>query len=149
MPSIKNKISYYYDLEVGTSYYAPNHPMKPHRLSMTHSLVLAYRLHENLDVFRPRKATTSELAQFHAEDYVDFLSKITPNTQHEYLTQMQRFNLGEDCPIFDGLFDFCKIYSGGSIEGAVRINHGTSDIAIIGQVVCITQRSLKLLDFVI
>ena len=97
---------------------------------MTHSLVLAYRLHENLDVFRPRKATTSELAQFHAEDYVDFLSKITPNTQHEYLTQMQRFNLGEDCPIFDGLFDFCKIYSGGSIEGAVRINHGTSDIAI-------------------
>lgn len=130
MPSIKNKISYYYDSEVGTSYYAPNHPMKPHRLSMTHSLVLAYRLHENLDVFRPRKATTSELAQFHAEDYVDFLSKITPNTQHEYLTQMQRFNLGEDCPIFDGLFDFCKIYSGGSIEGAVRINHGTSDIAI-------------------
>ena len=107
MPSNKSKISYYYDSEVGTSYYAPNHPMKPHRLSMTHSLVLAYQLHESLDVFRPRKATTSELTQFHAEDYVDFLSKITPNTQHEYLAQMQRFNLGEDCPILDGLFDFC------------------------------------------
>jgi len=43
---------------------------------------------------------------------------------------MQKFNLGEDCPIFDGLFDFCKIYTGGSIDGAVRINHGISDIAI-------------------
>ena len=75
MPSIKNKDFILLRSEVGTSYYAPNHPMKPHRLSMTHSLVLAYRLHENLDVFRPRKATTSELAQFHAEDYVDFLSK--------------------------------------------------------------------------
>ena len=60
------------------------------------------------------------MSQFHAEDYVDFLSKITPDTQQDHLAQMQRFNLGEDCPIFDGLFDFCKTYTGGSIDGAVR-----------------------------
>ena len=71
-----------------------------------------------------------EMAQFHAEDYVDFLAKITPDTQHEHAAQMQRYNLGEDCPIFDGLFDFCKLYTGGSVDGAVRLNHGLSDVAI-------------------
>jgi histone deacetylase 1/2 len=43
---------------------------------------------------------------------------------------MQRYNLGEDCPIFEGLFDFCQLYTGGSIDGAVRLNHGLADIAI-------------------
>ena len=70
------------------------------------------------------------MSQFHAEDYVDFLSKITPDTQHEHMAQMQKYNLGEDCPIFDGLFDFCKLYTGGSIDGAVRLNQGLSDIAV-------------------
>ncbi len=32
-------------------YYGPNHPMKPHRLSMTHSLVLGYGLHEKMEVY--------------------------------------------------------------------------------------------------
>merc|ERR1712205_253074 len=71
-----------------------------------------------------------ELAQFHSEDYVDFLARVTPDNQAEYLQQMQQFNLGEDCPIFDGLFEFCKLYSGASIDGAVRLNHGLCDIAI-------------------
>lgn len=43
---------------------------------------------------------------------------------------MQQFNLGEDCPIFDGLFEFCQIYTGASLEGAARLNHGLCDIAI-------------------
>ena len=32
-------------------YYGPNHPMKPHRLSMTHSLVLGYGLHEKMEIY--------------------------------------------------------------------------------------------------
>lgn len=48
----------------------------------------------------------------------------------EVQLQLQQFNLGEDCPIFEGLWDFCQLYTGGSIEGAVRLNHGLSDIAI-------------------
>lgn len=61
-----------------------------------------------MEVYRPRKAYPVELAQFHSEDYVDFLARVTPDNQAEYLKQMQQFNLGEDCPIFDGLFEFCK-----------------------------------------
>ena len=130
MPPSKDRICYYYDQDVGTSYYGNNHPMKPHRLAMTHHLVLSYDLHRKMEVYRPRRSYPVEMTQYHAEDYVEFLSRITPDTASEHMQSMQRFNLGEDCPIFDGLFDFCKLYTGGSIDGAVRLNHGMSDIAI-------------------
>lgn len=40
-------------------------------------------------------------------------------------------NLGvEDCPVFDGLYDFCLLYSGASIEASRRLISGQSDIAI-------------------
>lgn len=130
MAPSKDRICYFYDSDVGTSYYGNNHPMKPHRLAMTHHLVLSYDLHRRMEVYRPRRSYPVEMTQYHAEDYVEFLSRITPDTASEHMQSMQRFNLGEDCPIFDGLFDFCKLYTGGSIDGAVRLNHGMSDIAI-------------------
>lgn len=37
--------------EFSTFYFGQNHPMKPHRLTMTHQLVLGYDLHEHMDVF--------------------------------------------------------------------------------------------------
>ena len=49
---------------------------------------------------------------------------------HEYLRQLQRFNVGEDCPVFDGLFEFCQLYTSGSIGGAVRLNQQWSDVVI-------------------
>ena len=33
----------------------------------------------------------------------------------DYIRQLQRFNVGEDCPVFDGLFEFCQISASGSI----------------------------------
>lgn len=33
----------------------------------------------------------------------------------DYVRQLQRFNVGEDCPVFDGLFEFCQIYTSGSM----------------------------------
>lgn len=32
-------------------YFKDNHPMKPHRLAMTHHLVLGYELHKKMDVY--------------------------------------------------------------------------------------------------
>ncbi|XP_035249824.1 histone deacetylase 1-like isoform X2 [Anguilla anguilla] len=43
---------------------------------------------------------------------------------------MQRFNVGEDCPVFDGLFEFCQLSTGGSVAGAVKLNKQQTDIAI-------------------
>ena len=43
---------------------------------------------------------------------------------------MQRFNVGEDSPVFDGLYNFCQSSSGGSIGGAVKLNKGQADVSI-------------------
>ena len=49
---------------------------------------------------------------------------------NDYQKQMQRFNVGEDCPVFDGLFEFCQISAGGSIAGAVKLNKQQTDVCI-------------------
>ncbi|KAM3740663.1 hypothetical protein ACB098_08G116100 [Castanea mollissima] len=126
----KDKIAYYYDGDVGGVYFGPNHPMKPHRLCMTHHLVLSYDLHRKMEIYRPHKAYPVELAQFHSADYVEFLHRITPDTQHLFSNELAKYNLGEDCPVFENLFEFCQIYAGGTIDAARRLNNQLCDIAI-------------------
>ena len=46
------------------------------------------------------------------------------------MKEQGRFNVGDDCPVFDGLFEFCGISAGGSMEGAARLNRGKCDVAI-------------------
>ena len=70
------------------------------------------------------------MTQFHSDEYVEFLRLITPDNQHEHMRQLKRFNCAEDCPVFDGLFNFCQIYTGGSVGGAVRLNHKQTDTVI-------------------
>lgn len=53
---------------------------------------------------RPRKAYPSELAQFHSPDYVEFLSRVTPENQAAHASCLGKFNINEDCPVFDGMF---------------------------------------------
>lgn len=79
---------------------------------MAHHLVLGYGLHHKMEIYRPRPATPLELVQFHSEDYIAFLATVNGDNQGPLSKQMQKHNLGNDCPVFDGLFDFCKIYSG-------------------------------------
>ena len=74
--------------------------------------------------------TYSFTCRFHSDDYINFLRMITPDNMGEYVRQLQRFNVGEDCPVFDGLFEYCQIYTSGSIGGAVRLNENLSDIVI-------------------
>ena len=47
-----------------------------------------------------------------------------------YQKEQGRFNVGDDCPVFDGLFEFCGISAGGSMEGAARLNRGKCDVAV-------------------
>lgn len=104
--------------------------MKPHRVRMTHNLVVNYGLYRQMEVFRPKPVSCTQMMRFHSDDYINFLRIITPDNMHDYLRQLQRFNVGEDCPVFDGLFEFCQLYTSGSIGGAVRLNQQQSDIVI-------------------
>jgi len=104
--------------------------MKPHRITMTHHLVVAYGLHKHMECYRPRLASAPEMCQFHSEDYVDFLRRVTPANQEQLLSQMQRFSVGEDCPVFGDMWKFCQLYTGATLEGAVKLNSGQHDLAI-------------------
>ena len=50
--------------------------------------------------------------------------------QDEFEEALQRYTVGEDCPVFAGLYDYCAKYAGGSVGGAVRLNWGQADIAV-------------------
>lgn len=106
--------------------------MKPHRLKLAHHLILTYSLYRKMQVFHPHIASVEEMSQFHAIDYVKFLQRVSPANVKEFPTELQQFSVGPftDCPVFDGLFRFCSIYTGASLDGAVKLNHGLSDIAV-------------------
>lgn len=104
--------------------------MKPHRVRMTHNLVVNYGLYRKMEVVRPRLLSPTAMTRFHSDDYVNFLKVITPDNMNEYIRHLQRFNVGEDCPVFDGLYEFCQLYTSGSIGGAAKLNQDEADIVI-------------------
>uniref|UniRef100_A0A7S1GG65 Histone deacetylase n=1 Tax=Bicosoecida sp. CB-2014 TaxID=1486930 RepID=A0A7S1GG65_9STRA len=132
MAATKQRVAYYYDSDFGHYHYGPGHPMKPHRLKLTHHLLLTYGLYRKLHVFKPHRATALEMTKFHSPDYIDFLSRVSPDTLKTYQSQMTKFTVGEytDCPVFADMFDFCSMYTGASLDGAIRLNHGLADVAI-------------------
>jgi histone deacetylase 1/2 len=126
----KRKVCYFYEPEIGNYYYGPGHPMKPHRIRMTHNLILNYGLYKKMFIYRPARTTPREMTKFHTDDYINFLRTVTPDNMNEFAKQLARFNVGEDCPVFDGMFQFCQITAGGSIAGATKLNSGEADVAI-------------------
>lgn len=126
----RKRVAYYYDHDVGNFSYGLGHPMKPHRMRMTHNLVTNYGLHKKMDILRPKRATRDQMTKFHTDEYVDFLHRVTPETVHELTNEGTRYLIGEDCPAFDGLYEFCSISAGGSLAAATRLNSGESDVAI-------------------
>ncbi|KIW94273.1 histone deacetylase RPD3 [Cladophialophora bantiana CBS 173.52] len=126
----KKRVAYFYDSDVGNYAYVSGHPMKPHRIRLAHSLVMNYGLYKKMEIYRAKPASKYEMTQFHTDEYIDFLAKVTPDNMDSYQKEQQKYNVGDDCPVFDGLFEFCGISAGGSMEGAARLNRQKADIAI-------------------
>ncbi|CAK7892173.1 histone deacetylase Rpd3p [[Candida] anglica] len=126
----KKRVAYFYDADVGNYAYGAGHPMKPHRIRMAHSLIMNYGLYKKMEIYRAKPATKQEMCQFHTDEYIDFLSRVSPDNLDMFAKEQIKFNVGDDCPVFDGLFEYCGISGGGSMEGAARLNRGKCDIAI-------------------
>lgn len=63
---------------------------------------------------------------------------MTPENQKHFSDSLSRFNVGDDwllskidientlkyvySPVFDGLYDFCSIYTGASLQAAAKLN---------------------------
>ncbi|KAK2774813.1 histone deacetylase rpd3 [Colletotrichum kahawae] len=128
--SSPKKVAYFYDSDIGNYAYVTGHPMKPHRIRLAHSLIMHYDLFKNMEIYRAKPATRGEMTQFHTDEYIDFLQKVTPDNMDAYQKEQGKYNVGDDCPVFDGLFEFCGISAGGSMEGAARLNRQKCDIAV-------------------
>ncbi|KAH6619357.1 histone deacetylase RPD3-like protein [Chaetomium sp. MPI-SDFR-AT-0129] len=126
----KRRVAYFYDSDIGNYAYVTGHPMKPHRIRLAHSLVMNYDVYKYLEIYRAKPAVTSEMTQFHTDEYIEFLQKVTPDNMDSFMREQGKYNVGDDCPVFDGLFEFCGISAGGSMEGAARLNREKCDIAI-------------------
>jgi acetoin utilization deacetylase AcuC-like enzyme len=136
-PKRKKRVSYHHKPSVGNYHFGQIHPMKPHRLAVTNSLVMSYGLHDKLDIYSPRQATKEELGMFHTPEYVDFLSRVTPENASDLSVEERRVhNIASDngnngdCPAFAGIWDFCATYTGSSLSAARTLLSETSDIAI-------------------
>jgi len=64
--------------------------MKPHRVRMTHNLVVNYGLYREMEVFRPKPVSRDQMTRFHSDDYVNFLRIINPDNMTEFLRHLQR-----------------------------------------------------------
>ncbi|KAF7364126.1 Histone deacetylase [Mycena sanguinolenta] len=128
----KRRVAYYYDPDVGAYTYGLGHPMKPHRVRVTHDLISSYGMLSQMHVLRPKRATPESMTAFHTDEYINFLARVTPETAEELTYGGLLFLVGElpDNPPFEGVFEFCSISAGGSIAAAQRLNSGAADIAI-------------------
>lgn len=68
-------VSFHYNADVEQHHFGRSHPMKPWRLHLTKQLVLSYGLQYAMNLYQTRHATREELADFHKQDYLDFLAQ--------------------------------------------------------------------------
>jgi len=48
---ICNLLLYIFTGDIGNYYYGQGHPMKPHRIRMTHNLLLNYGLYRKMEIY--------------------------------------------------------------------------------------------------
>ncbi len=48
----------------------------------------------------------------------------------EVFNESYKYNMGDDCPVFDGLYNYCTLYAGASLDAARKLTNNQADIAI-------------------
>ncbi|KAJ3203475.1 histone deacetylase [Entophlyctis luteolus] len=126
----KERVAYFFNETSAKFHYGEGHPMKPARIGLAHNLIVGYGLHKKMSCFSQRRATEAEMTEFHSEDYIEFLRRVTPDNANAFSKFLPRFSVGvDDCPVFEGMYDFFRLSAGGSIEASRKLCAGT-DIAI-------------------
>jgi histone deacetylase HOS2 len=122
-------VSWHSNPEIEKHHFGYTHPMKPWRLTLAKSLIVSYGMHAAMDTYVSRRATIEEMQDFHSQDYLEYLSTAIPSIPDDDV--LKDYNLGSsDCPVFQGLFNYCSMYCGASIDAARKLNNNESDIAV-------------------
>nr|POE68867.1 putative histone deacetylase hos2 [Quercus suber] len=146
-----HKVSFHYNSRVEDMHFGKTHPMKPWRLMLTKHLVLGFGLQYAMDTYEAVAADKDQVCRFHDPEYVEFLSKVSPETfndlrvQYPYrdhvpkqtehdVIELGPFNLstspGADCPVFDGMSTYLFLYTGATLAATDQLISGQSDIAV-------------------
>uniref|UniRef100_A0A0D9V2C8 Histone deacetylase n=1 Tax=Leersia perrieri TaxID=77586 RepID=A0A0D9V2C8_9ORYZ len=127
----KRRVCYYYDAGIASADYGEHHVMVPKRVTMAHNLVSAYGLLGHMRRLRTAPATESDLAAFHDAGYLALLRSGAGDADRGVDAAGERGGGGfDDNPAFDGLWDYCLRYAGGSLAAARALAGDSSDIAI-------------------
>ena len=122
-------VSWHSNPEIEKHHFGHSHPMKPWRLTLAKSLIMSYGMHAAMDTYVSRPALEEEMEDFHSKDYLEYLRTAKVAIPDD--SDPKDYNLGgSDCPIFEGLFNYCAMYSGASIDAARKLCNNESDIAI-------------------
>lgn len=123
--------------------------MKTKRIAMANSLIVNYDLYSQMDHYVSKYASRNELELFHDPDYVSYLEhwvigkkediiktygeedrKRISSRDNPHYRSKYKVNETYDCPGFEGLYNFCQLAVGGSIDAADILISGKADIAI-------------------
>jgi histone deacetylase 1/2 len=126
----KRKVAYFYSPEMGKFYYGHGHPMKPHRVRMTHSLIIHSGLYDKMDCYVPSSCSSADMEEFHSRDYLDVLESAGSGGDGCVSQRLKDYNMHDDCPVFEGLWEYNQIAAGGTLGASLKLNQGLADIAI-------------------
>ncbi|KAF2454552.1 hypothetical protein BDY21DRAFT_290979 [Lineolata rhizophorae] len=124
------KVSFHYNADVESHHFGKTHPMKPWRLMLSKQLIVGYGLQYAMECYQSLPATRQELARFHTDRYLDFLGIVNPLNMEDWKAERDRFGFGDDCPVFDGMWDYVSLYGGASLQAARTLMSHEADIAI-------------------
>ena len=77
---------------------------------------------------RAKRASAETMTRFHTDEYVNFLSNVTPENAQQLTYHGTRFLVGEDNPPFEGVFEFCSMSAGGSVGKSSCPSHPSSPL---------------------
>ncbi len=127
-------VTFHTNPEMEKHHFGQTHPMKPWRLTLSKSLIMSYGMPFAMDNYIARAATFEELNDYHSNDYLDYLATVVPEPVPRDVDMANpdlKFNLGgSDCPLFEGLYDYCSMSAGGSLDAARKVCNHEADIAI-------------------
>jgi len=116
-----------YSHEFNKFSYGHTHPFNLSRGERFYQLLEKNQLLSNpeIELVKPKPVPEELLLVAHSPAYIKALKE---GNQGEFKIEMLRFGLGsEDCPIFTGMYDFCRLAAGASFDAAMKIMEGESN----------------------
>ncbi|CAM9211997.1 unnamed protein product [Phaeothamnion confervicola] len=96
------------------------------RDTLLYALLSACNVTSLLRVVAPAAAPAELLSSFHDPKYLVALQE--PPTDD--IDALDELGLVDDCPVFDGLWQYCSAVVGASLQGASMLMRGQADVAI-------------------